>query len=192
MAIPASVTALRASGKTLRREVQAQGATEQADLIVGGCQGRCDFGPNLIVHPGATKYSEVKAPRCRPKSCASICCKVARSKSCVSRVGSTSWTQPEQPSARTTGPASEPGPRRAHRTPAVVCPVIDPDERNRSQECRLAPCAGPHIVAFATANRRTRTEIEDSLKLVAKSSNCLLQLSSATVRLSLQHNNNER
>lgn len=29
-------------------------------LIVGGCQGRCDFGPNLIVHPGATKYSDVK------------------------------------------------------------------------------------------------------------------------------------
>lgn len=46
--------------QALRREVQAQGATEQADLIVGGCQGRCDFGPNLIVHPGATKYSDVK------------------------------------------------------------------------------------------------------------------------------------
>jgi (2Fe-2S) ferredoxin len=47
--------------QALRREVAAQGAQETADLIVGGCQGRCDFGPNLIVHPGATKYSGATA-----------------------------------------------------------------------------------------------------------------------------------
>ena len=41
----------------LRHEIEAQDAREAADLIVGGCQGRCDYGPNLIVHPGATKYS---------------------------------------------------------------------------------------------------------------------------------------
>ncbi len=41
----------------LRREVTRQAAEESADLIVGGCQGRCDFGPNLTIHPGATKYS---------------------------------------------------------------------------------------------------------------------------------------
>ena len=46
--------------RTLQEEVRAQHAGERADLIVGGCQGRCDFGPNLIVHPGATKYSEVR------------------------------------------------------------------------------------------------------------------------------------
>ncbi len=43
--------------QALRREVQQQAADEAADLIVGGCQGRCDFGPNLTIHPGATKYS---------------------------------------------------------------------------------------------------------------------------------------
>lgn len=46
--------------QALRREVQAQDAGEAVDLIVGGCQGRCDLGPNLIVHPGATKYSHVR------------------------------------------------------------------------------------------------------------------------------------
>jgi (2Fe-2S) ferredoxin len=48
--------------QALRREVQVQDAGEAANLIVGGCQGRCDHGPNLIVHPGATKYSGVTAP----------------------------------------------------------------------------------------------------------------------------------
>ena len=43
--------------QALRREVRAQGAEEAADLIVGGCQGRCDYGPNITIHPGATKYS---------------------------------------------------------------------------------------------------------------------------------------
>ena len=43
--------------RALRHEVQAQAAGEAADLIVGGCQGRCDYGPNLIIHPGAIKYS---------------------------------------------------------------------------------------------------------------------------------------
>lgn len=45
--------------QALQREVQAQGANDAASLIVGGCQGRCDFGPNLTIHPGATKYSGV-------------------------------------------------------------------------------------------------------------------------------------
>jgi (2Fe-2S) ferredoxin len=43
--------------QALRREVYSQAAEEAGDLIVGGCQGRCDYGPNLIIHPGATKYS---------------------------------------------------------------------------------------------------------------------------------------
>ena len=45
--------------QALRREVRAHGVEEQVDLIVGGCQARCDFGPNLTIHPGATKYSGV-------------------------------------------------------------------------------------------------------------------------------------
>jgi len=47
--------------QALRRETQTQGAEDAASLIVGGCQGRCDFGPNLTIHPGATKYSGVAA-----------------------------------------------------------------------------------------------------------------------------------
>jgi (2Fe-2S) ferredoxin len=47
--------------QALRRESDAQGVGEAASLIVGGCQGRCDFGPNIIVHPGATKYSGLTA-----------------------------------------------------------------------------------------------------------------------------------
>ncbi len=43
--------------QALRREVRAQTEDEVAELIVAGCQGRCDFGPNLTIHPGATKYS---------------------------------------------------------------------------------------------------------------------------------------
>jgi len=48
--------------QALRHELQAQAAEDGTDLIVGGCQGRCDYGPNLIVHPGATKYSGVTPP----------------------------------------------------------------------------------------------------------------------------------
>jgi len=44
--------------QALRREVRAQGA-DDVDLIVAGCLGRCDYGPNLMIHPGATKYSGV-------------------------------------------------------------------------------------------------------------------------------------
>lgn len=47
--------------RALQHEVLIQGAGEAATLIVGGCQGRCDYGPNLMIHPGATKYSGVAA-----------------------------------------------------------------------------------------------------------------------------------
>ena len=47
--------------QALRHEIRTQAADEVADLIVGGCQGRCDFGPNLTIHPGATKYSGTTA-----------------------------------------------------------------------------------------------------------------------------------
>ncbi len=43
--------------RALQHEIRAQGAEDVVALIVGGCQGRCDYGPNLTIHPGATKYS---------------------------------------------------------------------------------------------------------------------------------------
>lgn len=46
--------------QALRRELSAQ-AADDSELIVGGCQGRCDYGPNLTIHPGATKYSGTRA-----------------------------------------------------------------------------------------------------------------------------------
>ena len=45
--------------RALRREARIQAAEEEVEFIVAGCQGRCDFGPNLTIHPGATKYSGV-------------------------------------------------------------------------------------------------------------------------------------
>ncbi len=45
--------------RALRRELESVGAEAQAELIVATCQGRCEYGPNLTVHPGATRYSGV-------------------------------------------------------------------------------------------------------------------------------------
>ena len=45
--------------QALRRELQAHNAGDRVEMIVAGCQARCDFGPNLTVHPGATRYSGV-------------------------------------------------------------------------------------------------------------------------------------
>lgn len=47
--------------KTFEREVALRGLADEVELIVAGCQGRCDWGPNVTVHPGATKYSGVDA-----------------------------------------------------------------------------------------------------------------------------------
>ena len=47
--------------KALQRELQTHDANGQAEMIVSGCQARCDFGPNLTIHPGGTKYSGVAA-----------------------------------------------------------------------------------------------------------------------------------
>lgn len=43
----------------LRRAVHERGLEERITLIVSGCQGRCEHGPNMTIHPGATKYSGV-------------------------------------------------------------------------------------------------------------------------------------
>lgn len=47
--------------RALRRELNQAGTEAEAELIVATCQGRCEYGPNLTVHPGATKYKGVEA-----------------------------------------------------------------------------------------------------------------------------------
>ncbi|MBA3943389.1 MAG: (2Fe-2S) ferredoxin domain-containing protein [Herpetosiphonaceae bacterium] len=43
----------------LQREIVLRGLENDVELIVAGCQSRCEWGPNVTVHPGATKYSGV-------------------------------------------------------------------------------------------------------------------------------------
>lgn len=43
----------------LNAEVAAHGLAERVELIVSGCQSRCDYGPNINVYPKLTKYAEV-------------------------------------------------------------------------------------------------------------------------------------
>lgn len=45
--------------RALHRELQRHAAEADTELIVATCQGRCEWGPNLTIHPGATKYSGV-------------------------------------------------------------------------------------------------------------------------------------
>ncbi len=49
-----------ATWRTLERAL-ARTPAAQAELIVAGCQARCELGPNITVHPGATKYCGVDA-----------------------------------------------------------------------------------------------------------------------------------
>jgi (2Fe-2S) ferredoxin len=46
----------RAIFSALESEVQSCGLAESCELIVSGCQGRCDHGPNINVYPNLTKY----------------------------------------------------------------------------------------------------------------------------------------
>ncbi len=36
---------------------QRHGVAEQCELIVSGCQGRCEYGPNVNVYPNLTRYA---------------------------------------------------------------------------------------------------------------------------------------
>ena len=49
----------------LNSEVQMRGLDEACELIVSGCQGRCDDGPNLNVYPNLTKYAHVTPEKAR-------------------------------------------------------------------------------------------------------------------------------
>lgn len=42
-----------------QHEIALRGLDERCDLIVSGCQSRCEWGPNVNVYPNLTKYVEV-------------------------------------------------------------------------------------------------------------------------------------
>jgi NADH-quinone oxidoreductase subunit F/NADP-reducing hydrogenase subunit HndC len=50
---------VRAIWSALNSAVQQQGLAERCELIVSGCLGRCDHGPNMNVYPRLTKYSQL-------------------------------------------------------------------------------------------------------------------------------------
>lgn len=50
---------VRGVWRALNAEIAAQGLTDRVELIVSGCQSRCDYGPNINVYPKLTKYVEV-------------------------------------------------------------------------------------------------------------------------------------
>ena len=45
--------------QALQSEVAQQHLVEHCELIVSGCQGRCEDGPNVNVYPNLVKYVEV-------------------------------------------------------------------------------------------------------------------------------------
>jgi NADH-quinone oxidoreductase subunit F len=49
----------------LHSEVRTCGLDQTCELIVSGCQGRCDDGPNLNVYPNLTKYAHVTPEKAR-------------------------------------------------------------------------------------------------------------------------------
>lgn len=49
----------RSVWSTLEAAVQRHGLAERCELIVSGCQGRCEDGPNINIYPQLTKYSQL-------------------------------------------------------------------------------------------------------------------------------------
>ncbi len=49
----------------LENETHTRGLVERCELIVSGCQGRCDDGPNLNVYPNLTKYAHMTPEKVR-------------------------------------------------------------------------------------------------------------------------------
>src|SRR3712207_5678871 len=45
--------------QALQAEVAQQRLGDECELIVSGCQGRCEEGPNVNVYPNLVKYVEV-------------------------------------------------------------------------------------------------------------------------------------
>jgi (2Fe-2S) ferredoxin len=50
---------------TLQSEVRRRGLEEHCELIVSGCQGRCDYGPNINIYPHLTKYAGMTPEKAR-------------------------------------------------------------------------------------------------------------------------------
>ncbi len=50
---------MRQVWQALQSEVAAQRLGERCELIVSGCQGRCEDGPNVNVYPNLVKYIAV-------------------------------------------------------------------------------------------------------------------------------------
>jgi (2Fe-2S) ferredoxin len=46
-------------------EVQQRGLDATCELIVSGCQGRCEYGPNMNIYPQLTKYEQLNAQKAR-------------------------------------------------------------------------------------------------------------------------------
>ena len=45
--------------QALAAAIDQQGVDERCELIVSGCQGRCEVAPNINVFPNLTKYARV-------------------------------------------------------------------------------------------------------------------------------------
>ncbi len=45
--------------QALTLAVQQSGTAERCELIVSGCQGRCEDGPNINIYPNLTRYARV-------------------------------------------------------------------------------------------------------------------------------------
>jgi len=50
---------------SLSAEVQAHGLADVIELIVSGCLGRCEDGPNINVYPRLTKYNHLTPEKVR-------------------------------------------------------------------------------------------------------------------------------
>jgi (2Fe-2S) ferredoxin len=62
---PTCVQRVRPVWQALAAEIQLRGLADRCELIVSGCQGRCDDGPNINVYPNLTKYAHVTPEQAR-------------------------------------------------------------------------------------------------------------------------------
>ena len=59
----------RSIWSALNAEVRTRGLEERCELIVSGCQGRCDDAPNINVYPNLTKYAHMSLEKARRVVC---------------------------------------------------------------------------------------------------------------------------
>ncbi|WP_026370924.1 (2Fe-2S) ferredoxin domain-containing protein [Kallotenue papyrolyticum] len=56
---PTCVRQVRPVWQALLDEIRLCRLADRCELIVSGCQGRCEDGPNINVYPNLTKYAHV-------------------------------------------------------------------------------------------------------------------------------------